>query len=445
MIWRFKRKLKPENPGRVDTEVLVAMRAARTLLHMHLGATFALSVAAIICILGLAGATYILATQSVDHVLRVNGVLQAVEQSTPVTHDTGGIVSNVFVTEGEIVAEGQILMSLDASDIENGHAEAQRAVARLILQSQCLKAERDKNTQVLVPADLKVALGRLNQLEEMRRSVRDCRGNLRKAALRRMADHGERVALENQIHLYSRLSHTGQSLRGRLHQLGEEVQELELQKTLNLQNLIGTLKNLIKLDDLRNQLAKMLMLQQETEITKTQQINRQLDNIIDALALAEQQLARLDRIKRNRYIYASNSGRVQRLRIKQGGKRIARGAYIMEISPLTTNFEVLATVNVSDLSYVRVGQNVTVSLSSGLPRAVAVPATVVRIAKATENTRTLSIAIQREDLNKRDLLVGDRSLNGLGERSEALIAVQSKNALETLKEILRSNFPGTET
>lgn len=439
MDW-FRRKKEPAQLDRVDTNVLVETRAAQTIFRMHLGASFALGCAMLICVLGIAGALFFLVSLNVDHVLKVSGVLQAVEQSTPVTHSTGGIVNNVFITDGEIVSEGQVLMSLDASDIESEHEEAQRLVASLMLQSLCLRAEKEEKTKVQVPSELKIALGRLNQLEELHRSVRKCKADLRKAALQRLGDRTAVVALQSKAHLYNRLSHEGLSLRGRLHQLGRDVQEREIQGILNQQQLVENLQNLIILADLQKQLANLKIAQQKLTISHGQELNRQLDQIIDALAIAEQRLSRLDDIRKNRFIYASNTGRVQRLRITKGGKRIAQGAYILEIAPLSTDFEVLATVNISELPYVYIGQNVTVSLSSGLPKAVAVPATIVKIIKATENTRTLKISIQREELNRRDLLIGDRSLNGLGERSEALIEVQSNNALITLGGILWNSF-----
>jgi len=444
VYWPFKKIQKPSRLDRVDTEVLAAKRAARSLLRVHIGATFALGTALIISLISLGGVAVVLSTQQVDYVLRLSGVLQAREQSTPVTHDTGGIVSNVFVTDGEIVSEGQILMSLDASDIEGEREEAQRRVAGLMLQSLCLQAERAGSTEINVPQELKIALGRLNQLAELQRRIRDCRGALQQAALEKMVAKDEIVTLTDQVQLYLRLSRASQSLRGRLRQLGRSLEEDQIQKTLNIQKLVESLKNQIKVSELKRQLTVLVAAQQEGKISDTRKIDQNLDRIIDALALAEQKLARLDRINKNRFIYASNSGRVQRLRIKKGGKRIARGAYLLEIAPLTTDFEVLATVNLAELPYVSVGQKVSVSLSLGLPRAVAVPAVIANIVKATKNTRILNIKILREDLNRRDLLIGERSLNGLGERSEALIEVQSKNALSALGDIIRNNFGATK-
>jgi multidrug efflux pump subunit AcrA (membrane-fusion protein) len=442
-VLKFKKPhKKPDKPVPVKTEELIKKLSARRILRLNLTASFFFSLAAVAGAIGLASLFFVLDRQSIDHILKIQGVLQAIEQSSPVTHSTGGIVSNIFVTEGEIVSEGQILMSLDASDIESEFIAAQRRVATLMLRSLCVQAKLKKVTTITIPSELKIALGRLNQLVEMRRSLRDCKGQLRKIALDALQEREKKNALQNQIQTYYRLSQTDQKMRVHLRQLGKNGEDKDLQDMLNFQVLVAALKNQILLAELEEELIYLEAEQEKSHIRKSQALNRALDQIVDLLAEAENRLAKLESIKSNRFIYASNSGRVQRLRVKESGKRIARGAYILEIAPLTTNFEVVATINVSDMSYIELGQEVSIYLSSGLPSAVSVPARIAKIAKATENTRTVTIEIAREELNRRDLLVGDRSLNGLGERAEALVEVKSDSALKALETIFIRNFSG---
>ncbi len=425
-------------PLKIDE--LIKKNSARRSWRLNLTASFFLCVAAVVGLIGFASIFIVLNRQSIDHVLKIQGVLQAVEQSTPVTHATGGIISNIFVTEGEIVSEGQVLMSLDASDIESEFIESQRLVASLMLRSLCVQAKLNKLQSIAVPAELKIALGRLNQLVEMQRSLRNCKGELRKRALDALQAREKRNALLNKIQTYYRLSQAGYKMRGHLDHLAKNSADNEMQDALNLQVLVTALRNQISLTDLEEKLISFDVMQEKIGIKNKQLLNLELDQIVDLLAKAENRLAKLENIRRNRFVYASNSGRIQRLRVKKSGKRIARGAYILEIAPLVTDFEVIAAVNVSDMSYIQIGQEVSIRLSSGLPTAVSVPARITRISKATENTRTLSITITREDLNRRDLLVGDHSLNGLGERAEALVEVKSNTALQTLGSLLQDNL-----
>lgn len=439
-MFKFKRSLKrPDKPLPIKTDDLLDRISARRMFRLNLTASVFLSVAAGVCLIGIVSLFVVLDRQSIEHVLKIQGVLQAVEQSSPVTHATGGIVSNVFVTEGEIVTEGQILLSLDASDIESEFVEAQRSVASLMLRSRCIQAMLRKAQSVNVPPELKIALGRLNQLVEMQRSLRNCRGQLRQIELGALQEREKRVALQNQIQTYYRLSQTAHKMWRHLGLLGREAKDTDLQEVLDLQTLVMALRNRISLAESKEKLVFLEVAQENRDIENRQKLNAELDQIVDFLAKAENRLSKLEAIKANRFIYASNSGRVQRLRVKNSGKRIARGAYILEIAPLITNFEVIATINIADMSYVKIGQEVSILLSSGLPSATSVPARIVNITKATANTRTVSIEILREELNRRDLLVGDRSLNGLGERAEALVEIQSNSALQALGAIFSRN------
>ena len=70
------------------------------------------------------------------------------------------------------------------------------------------------------------------------------------------------------------------------------------------------------------------------------------------------------------------------------------------------------------------------------------PAKISNIQKLSENLRLVSVFLARTDLNKRDLLRGDRSLNGLGERSEAVVAIKSESAFAALRTVIGGYFEG---
>ena len=175
-------------------------------------------------------------------------------------------------------------------------------------------------------------------------------------------------------------------------------------------------------------------------LSRQQEYDSELRLISDRLVEAQSELTRMENLMRDKFIYATTSGRVQRMRIRDAGRRIAAGAYVLEIAPLTTDFEVTSRINVTDAPNLRLGQLVHVQLSGGLPKPVWVPARIDKILKTSENSRLLSIRLAREDLNKRDLLLGDNSLNGLGERSEAVISINSETAWESLSGTVKAIF-----
>lgn len=159
---------------------------------------------------------------------------------------------------------------------------------------------------------------------------------------------------------------------------------------------------------------------------------------------AEAELKEYEAFVQNRFVHESSSGRIQRLRIKEGGKKTAAGAYVMEIAPLATDFEVHAVIGLPDLPFISVGQEVEMRLSGGLPRPVLVSGIITKIGKTTANKRNVVITLRRADLNKRDLLIGDPSPNRLTGQSEAWVSVKTENAPHSLVGALKPSLFGTD-
>lgn len=441
MLGRFFRtRSSAPDPRLMDTDALIRFRQAYTMRRLQLSAGLALSVGSITAVAGILSVLMFLSQMQVDHVLRIEGVLQAVSQAQPVSHPTGGVVRQVLVTEGEVVREGQLLMSLDASDLKERHEGTQKRVAGLMLQSLCLRAERDFQDSLSVPPPLRVAIGRLGQTVEMERGVRSCNAVLKRKALQRHGTENHLRSLQDQITLHEQLSRSQTSLRGMMRQFSNDVVAKNIEKMARAQLLLKSVENRISLRGLENQLAQARNDEEQSLIARQQDIQRELDQITDDLAHAEKELADMDARADARFLYASATGRIQRLRVSKSGLRIAGGAHVLEIAPLDTDFEVRAAVPVSNLRFLDQGQLVSIQLSAGLPRPVQVPARIDQIRPATENTRTVTFALEREELNRRDLLIGERSLNGLGEQSEALISVEAKSAIRSLAEILASGL-----
>ena len=68
-----------------------------------------------------------------------------------IQHQTGGIVSEILVREGERVAEGQVLARLDQTAAGSNAAIVQAQLEELWMTSARLKAERDGETSFAIP------------------------------------------------------------------------------------------------------------------------------------------------------------------------------------------------------------------------------------------------------------------------------------------------------
>jgi hypothetical protein len=108
----------------------------------------------------------------------------------------------------------------------------------------------------------------------------------------------------------------------------------------------------------------------------------------------------------------------------------------MEIAPLTSDFEVISSVPIREMAHLQLNQEVSVQFSGSSPIPITVPGRIAKISKVSANTRNVTILIDRAEINRRDLLLGDRLLNGQGEQAEAVISVQAETAGRALMGIL---------
>lgn len=425
--------------GLQRTREISSLRGFKTVLRRNMHVVSILSFGAVLCCVSFVVLIESLKIVNVAKTMRVQGHVQAVEKSEPISHQTGGVVSQVFVTEGEVVREGQILMSLETQDIAEELKAARQTVAGLILNAQCLRALRADENKFTLEESLKQVMGRLQQIKEMRRGILRCQETLDIRKLE-LATKLNNLRSDGDIfRLNERISRTNILMYQKYASLKENAKD-NVEQIEGLLNLRAILEQSIKSAESKKRLSKNQNEFDKNEIDRKSKIDVELEVLSDRLAEAEFDLTRMETLLDDKFVYASSSGRIQRMRIENAGQRIAAGAYVLEVSPLKTDFEVTSRINYAEFPSLKLGHLVQVKLSGGLPKPIWVPGKIDRILKISENKRLVSIRLKREDLNKRDLLLGDHSLNGLGERSDAIISISSETALETLETSFKRMF-----
>ena len=422
------------------TSTVSSKRGFRTLLRRNLYAVGTLIFGMLICCTSIITIFLSLNAINVAKTLRVQGHIQAIEQSTPISHRRGGVISQVFVTEGEVVREGQILASLNTQELTDELKVVRQTVAGLILRSQCLRALRDDKDKFVLNETLKQVMGRLQQVVEMKRSTLRCQETLDIRKLELATTVNTLRSEGDIVKLSERISETNILMFKKLGELENKSDEIHFDEIKNLVNLRKMLNQTIESVEAKQVHTIGQSSFTTSEIQRKSKIDVELEVMSDRLVEAQAELSGMEMLLNDKFIYASTSGRVQRMRIENEGQRIAAGAYVLEISPLITDFEVSSRVNFAEFPSLEIGHLVQVKLSGGLPKPIWVPGRIDNISKISENKRLLSIRLKREDLNKRDLLLGDHSLNGLGERSDAIISITSESALETLETSLKRIF-----
>jgi multidrug efflux pump subunit AcrA (membrane-fusion protein) len=444
-FWRKKKKSPPVELSPVMTLELIKSRQFRSQVKKHFNAIFVLSVGVFITV-GAVASIYIAShVMNVSHAIKLRGVVQAIEVSTPISHTIGGVVKNIMITEGEVVQEGQVLMSLDAADLKVEQIEARQEVTQLMLRNLCLRAITNDKQEIAVPQLLKNTVGQLGQVKEMQRGLRDCKTRIEQRALHNSKVENSLASLRDQVSLFTRLVATDRDLRLSRNSDTGDASLSKLAREAHLNSLVKALDYSIKLSQAEQQLFSEQKDIDNAALLEEQEIRQELERNSDALMFAEAELSRLDNLVENRFLYASTSGRVQRLRISEAGKRLSAGAYVMEIAPLTSDFEVISNVPLKEISHLSLNQVVSVQFSGSSPIPVTVPGRIAKISKVTANSRSVTILIDRADINRRDLLLGDRLLNGQSEQAEAVISVQAETAGNALFGILRKAPEPLET
>ncbi len=91
---------------------------------------------------------------SISGAIVVSGQLDVERGRQSVQHSTGGVVTDVYVAEGDSVAAGQMLLRLDGLELKSDLAVAQSELSDLRAQRTRLEAERDGNTAMPQPRRL---------------------------------------------------------------------------------------------------------------------------------------------------------------------------------------------------------------------------------------------------------------------------------------------------
>ena len=411
-------------------------RNLKSNLKRHAAATLALILGGISCALACVGIAIGLQAISVTKSQQIEGTLRAIEQSKAVSHDIGGTIQTLFVTEGELVREGQIIASFDTQDIRDELHSSREDVAFLLLRAQCLNALKSEDVEFIIDEGLKQIIGKLQQARHMKSQIADCTAELRLRAFDRSLEAQELVVLREVAKFSARRAQTAVLMHERLGQKSAAHRLDTRAEFADLSNLDKVLefsqaaeRDQIEFQKLKTQIGK-------SKLRFDHDIEKELRTISDRLVYARSELTRMEALLANKFVYASSSGRIQKLRINSLDARVSPGEHFLEIAPLITDFEIVAASSILELTDVDVGQSVKVKLSSELQKPVWVPAKIERILELSKNKRQLMVHIKREDLNKRDLLMGDHSLNGLGENSNVLISVSAQSALRSLKNIL---------
>ncbi|MBS99318.1 MAG: hemolysin secretion protein D [Oceanospirillaceae bacterium] len=301
------------------------------------------------------------------------GVVTVKSYRKTVQHLEGGIVEALKVRDGDVVEEGDILLTLDATqaraelEIVRGQLIATRALeARL-------QAEREEKESIQFPSAFNVTDDRVAEAVKSEQQV---------FAARRSSHLGEVTVLEQRVtQLDEQIKGLGAviaSKRELLNSYQAEVSELtdlltegyvDKQRLREMERSISRLKG--EIAEHRSSIAQAKMRQGETELQILQLTKDYHTEVVNQLSevqaklfdLRERERALEDRVERT-VVRAPDSGMVIGMKVHTVGGVVQSGSPILDIVPSSDALIIEAQVSPIDIDRVSVGKLADIRFSA---------------------------------------------------------------------------------
>jgi len=360
--------------------------------------TAAIVIAALLLVAGLGG--WAMTTEFTGAVIAA-GQLVVDSNVKKVQHPTGGVVGKLNVREGKEVKAGDIVISLDDTQIRANRDIVVKALNELAARQAREEAERDGLDKVTFPADLlarrsdadvdKAVTGEQRQFEIRRTSREGQKAQLRERMIQlRQEISGYEAQITSKD---KQIEWVGKELVG-VYELWEKnlipytrVTSLEREK----ERLVGERGQLMAaIAQSKGKIAEIelqiLQVDQDmrTEVGKDlAEIRARTAEMIERKVAAEDQLKRVD-------IRAPIDGVVLQLTVHTVGGVITAGEAIMLIVPQTDTLQVEAKIPPQEIDQIRVGQSAVLRFVAFSQRTTPeLNGTVIRIsADVSEDAKT---------------------------------------------------------
>ncbi len=429
---------------------LAPTRASLAAPHREARMGFILSGAFFLGLLGWAAVVPLDAGAMADGVVAVSGNRQVVQ------HRDGGVITGLYVTEGEAVRAGQPLLRVATPELVASERAMTSEVISLLARRARLAAERDGQGVLTEP----VEFAHLSAADaDLAREALSGQRQLLKA--RRASIQTERAVLSQRVRQQSEqiggLAHQMDSNREQSKLLGEELEGMRrlLPDGFVAVNRIRAMeRNVSELDgqygalradsartseaigETRLQMVSLDRIRLEEISTELGEIQQRLDEVQPKLDAMREQVA-------GSVIRAPTGGKVVGLTTFTIGGVVAAGATIMEIVPQDRALVVEARAAPTDADDLRVGMKTQVRFSALQERNLPIlEGAVTRVsADSFEDERTgaryfeIEIVVPPAELEKIREIRGDTGLRA-GLPAEVMVPLRSRSALSYLLEPL---------
>jgi HlyD family secretion protein len=383
-------------------------------------------------------------------VVAVSGNRQAVQ------HRDGGVVTALNVIEGQLVKQGDLLVTISASDMVAAERGMTGEYLNLLAQRARLRAERDGHGVVITPAefaglgseDRTLAIEAMQGQRMLFSARRNSMGNERGVIGQRIQQFG------SQIDAYQHQRHANREQRRLIGEELDGMRELQTRGFVATNRIRSMERDAAELDgnfgahgaeiarsseaigEARLQIISIERKLLEEAASQLRDVEVRLDELGPKLHATREQLKRA-------MVRAPATGRVVGLKVFTVGGVVAPGEKLMEIVPLNRALVVEARASPNDGDDLRIGMETQVRFNALQERNL--PVLRGEISKVSadsfEDERTgmryftIEVIVPSNELDKIRQVRGDAGLKA-GLPAEVLVPLRKRTALGYLTEPL---------
>lgn len=303
----------------------------------------------------------------------VRGQLVLESKKRILQHQSGGLISRVYVKDGDEVEKGELLISLDQTSLKAKVELFKLRVLNFEAENARLLAERDNLSAIKFPEEIlknissheiaklvmtqeklfrakKAAFeGKIKVREE---KVKQTKAKLLSVEEQLKNQEQQIILLNEQIESYNKLASKGNTSKDNVRRLNQQLADFLSRKS----GLIAEL-------NITNDAVQQELIDIENEkAVHLSEIERELRYNQDQLSQNKSELLALDSDLQKLDIVAPISGVVSNLTNHTEGGTISPGQMIMEIIPQDDKLIFEGKLDLNDIDVVRVGQSANVRL-----------------------------------------------------------------------------------
>lgn len=304
-----------------------------------------------------------------DEVTRGEGKVIPSRQVQVIQNLEGGILADLFVREGQIVEEGQILLRIDNVRAESDYREKRARYLALMASIARLQAEIE-DAKLVFPAEVLAEAREVAEKELMLFASRQENLDNEVQILRSQAQQREQELkeLETKLGQYERsLELAREELR--LAEPAARRGDVSQSVFLKLQREVNDLRGAVEATRASIVRVRAAVREANQKVERAysgfrSQAQEELTQKAAELAgIREVVLAGADRVRRTE-VRAPLRGTIKQIKINTIGGVVQPGQDILEIVPLEDTLLLEAQIRPSDIAFVRPGLNATVKITA---------------------------------------------------------------------------------